>query len=154
MGLRATLQVLDSDDRRSSDRRDVAGDSTVRAADAVPNDVEVLDLSRSGASFRSATDFPIGTAISFGLAGVGVANATVVRRDRDTYGCAFDRDLSPAQAAIAFGVSSVVQFGDAETPGTPSPRRDRWPAPVRLALLFAGAIASWTIAILLLRSIF
>lgn len=155
MGLLAKVQVLDSAERRAAYRRDVDGGSTVRVSGAFPHDVEVLDFSMTGARFSSPMAFDVGVPISIGLAGAGVSRAWVVRRDGNTYGCEFETPLSPARAALAFGLSSVVQFN---APGElqlgAHPVTTRWPGGVRFGLLLIGAVAAWAGAIFLFRAIF
>lgn len=153
MGLRASVELLRSDDRRAADRRDVRSESTVRAADAVPVDVEVLDLSHTGASFRARTAFPERARVRLGLAGAGTVEATIVRRDGAVNGCVFDAPLSPAQSAMAFGVSSVVDFAGVDTQSFPPPAVTAWPKPVKLAVWLGGAVAAWGVVLLLARAL-
>lgn len=145
----ARLEVLDADDRRLSDRRPVDLESTVRGFDAQPLDVVVRDFSRTGVGFTSTRDLPLGTEISIGLAGAGATRATIVRRVGDEHGCEFDTPLTPAQAAIAFAISSVVEFAPAGgvLPSPATAPREKWAVSTRVALLLAGAAGTWAVAV-------
>lgn len=153
MSLRASVELLNTDDRRVADRRHVHRVSTVRAADAVPVDVEMLDLSHTGASFRASTAFPPNARIRLGLAGAGTVDATIVRRDGAVHGCEFDTSLSPAQSAMAFGVSSVVDFAAIDAQPLPPPVLQGWSRPVKLAVWLGGAVAAWTVVVLVVRAL-
>lgn len=141
------LRIRDDAERRASPRRIIAQTSTMRTGPGRPLDVTVAELSRDGCQIACTVDLPLGTALSLGLAGSGMARGHVVRRDGDTYGCAFDTALTPEQLIDAFGADEVV----ARLPATPwamampEPAIEPWPARTRVAMLAGVTIVSWVV---------
>jgi hypothetical protein len=139
------LRVTDGTERRVSLRRAVDQASTVRADEARPIDVTVMDVSRDGCRFGCDADLPLGTAVTVGLAGSGMAHGHVVRRDGQAYGCAFDTVLTPEQLVEAFGATDVVPLR-ASAPWAvplPAPEIERWSRRRRAGVLIGLALATW-----------
>lgn len=100
-----------NNEARVAERRSTAAASTMRMDGGEPVDVVVLDISQSGIRIVTAADLAIGQEISIGLAGAGVTRAFVAWRREDHYGCAFELEMTPEDAAIAFSRAPVVRLG-------------------------------------------
>ena len=74
---------LASDDERSGDRATVALAGTLRESDGTPLDVTILDISTTGVRVISPQVLPVGDTLRIGIAGIGVSQVQVVRRDGD-----------------------------------------------------------------------
>jgi len=96
------LEILGDIDRRGAIRFDADSPSTLRAPDGKPIDVTVEDFSRTGFRFVADIDLPIGTLVSLGLSGAGSRVARILRRQGNSYGCAFMAALSPEDIERAF----------------------------------------------------
>lgn len=119
----------------------------------------VRDLSTTGFWIETDLDIDVGTAVSLGWSGLGVADATVACRQDRRYQCTFLVPLTRVQwaAALAGSVVSRPDFtsmsqggnqtfeaGDAAEAASP-----RWPGWVRLAIVVAGALLSWAMVVAL-----
>lgn len=98
----ARIEVLGEIDDRGAARFTVDHDSTVRGMNGLPVDVVVDNFSRTGLMFTGDADLPLGTLVSIGLAGSGVREAKVVRRDGAEHGCEFLVPLPQWAMAAAF----------------------------------------------------
>lgn len=141
--LRARIELLDTSERRMGSRSAVDSASTARGPEDAAVDVVVKDMSATGLSFvTSSHNWGIGSRISVGLAGAGRVSATVVRRERDLYGCAFDSPLTPKQLADAFStdVPAVHELGFRQRE---APAEEKWPVRTRLIVIIGLALLSW-----------
>lgn len=145
MTIVARLFVADPDERRYSQRRAVGAEATLRTGRAIPHDVVVQDLSVSGCRFASADMFSDGARISIGIAGLGVHQARIVRREGRLHGCEFVQPLTPAQVMIAGQAQTVhrTAFVTVDAAGHPEPDVGRFPGAVRVGIAAGGAIATW-----------
>jgi hypothetical protein len=105
----ARLEVLGDVDARGAVRFHVDRATTMRGMDGAPFDVIVDNFSRTGFLFTSNVELPLGTLVSVGLAGPGVREAKVIRRDGERYGCEFLMPLLHRDMERAFrGQPDVV----------------------------------------------
>ena len=147
--LLARIELLDERDeseRRTDPRQGVGKPSTARGPDDAAVDVVVKDLSASGLSFTAAAKWEVQSRISVGLAGPGRVSGTIVRREGDIYGCAFDRALTPQQLANAFSANSSpardLAFRQHEFP-----LEEKWPARTRLLVMIGLGLCAWGVVL-------
>ncbi|KQR80201.1 hypothetical protein ASG07_15520 [Sphingomonas sp. Leaf343] len=143
----------DLDERRSSDRRPVLQESTLRDEALRPHPVLVHDLSCDGCLIESDTPMMLGATIGIGLPGVGRRDATVVRVEGTLHGCSFAGPLSQSAIDQAFAADPVVLGAFSRLSShldlSGEPAVERWPAPVRAAIIVGSTVLLWT-AILVL----
>uniref|UniRef100_UPI0035CBA8A1 PilZ domain-containing protein n=1 Tax=uncultured Sphingomonas sp. TaxID=158754 RepID=UPI0035CBA8A1 len=131
-----------------ADRLSVDLDATLRDAQARPIAVEIEDISATGFRMQTSTLLAVDDEITIGIAGLGMRPARVVRQQDTYYGCLFLESVP--QAAI-----DLLQFGPQETvtqftaarsyEPEAAPRDDRYPLPVRLAIIVGLAAACWIV---------
>lgn len=140
---------------RTAERRVIEADATLRQNDQVPVDVLVADLSTTGCLFLCDTPLASGDEISIGIAGLGRHQARVVRSMDQRYGCTFLTPLTDADVTAASGApgETIVHFPTwsfGTVPEEESLPVTRLPGPVRLVILIATVMGSWSALIALL----
>lgn len=133
-------------DRRSATRGVVIRQSTLRDEAGEAIDVVVSDLSCNGFSMKAPGELRVGSLISIGLAGSGKAAAYIIRSSGHSYGCGFLVPLSAKALLTAFNDDrSVYRLKRTSTPehSPLSERVDRWPRPIRVALIVGTATVLW-----------
>jgi hypothetical protein len=138
----ARISQLDPSEKRSESRAEVGMASTARGADNAAVDVEVSDISSSGLAFVSATIWALDSRISVGLAGAGRVSGTIVRRQGNIYGCAFDRQLTAQELASSFpeAGSPVVELGVEPLSGV---AEYKLPVGMRVLTIVGLSLALW-----------
>lgn len=163
MALAAEL-YLDSQsaEARSSDRRDVDIDATIRDQHERPVDVTVTNLSRAGFAVEAAIDLPVDHELAIGIAGVGIRPATVVWRAGQLYGCRFTRALTPSDFERALIAENVVAADFAPRPTGAQPELEaaamfrpeyKLPLPARFAVIVGSSALLWSGIILAARAV-
>lgn len=92
-------------DLRGSARHQVALDATLRDPQRRPFDVVVEELSATGVRVPAVLELAPGALITLGIAGIGMCDARVLRREAHGYGCEFLYPLSDAELAEAVAAS-------------------------------------------------
>jgi hypothetical protein len=103
-----------------AERESVSQPGTVRARDRYPMDVELIDLSVSGALLASRAPIPVGTLITIGIPGIGMHAARISRVDGEQMACAFFPALDPGAVRKA-KVASTLLKGDFDKLPVPIP---------------------------------
>jgi hypothetical protein len=118
----------------------------MRVSERAPIDIEIVDVSVSGAAFLTRADVTVGTEISIGIPGLPLSQATVVRQIDGGYACEFSRAISPALLDQA-GRQNIVGWPKApqrapQPAEAAEPVVEKWPGVVRVPTAIAlGAIA-------------
>ena len=140
-------------DARSTPRRRIDGEGTLRDSARRPIDVRILDLSETGFRVVCDVELAIGDEVSLGFGGWGARAAEVVRSDGDSYGCAFMSPLPPGEIerARAAAIEAEALFPVGEFPQLP-PRRveeaataKRLPLALRAGIIVGLAALTWVI---------
>lgn len=142
MALPATLYLPDQSDSRAAERIPVGRTATVRV-DSKAIDAVVHDFSTSGCRVEAVVDLPVGSAISLGVSGAGRITAQVVWREGHRYGCSFDRPIPQESVLAATSADTVIPFSHQPESIFDEPDAERWPRPVRLAVIVISAGLCW-----------
>jgi hypothetical protein len=151
MGVPAHLRVLD----RSSPRREVQIDGTIRPSDA-PIDITITDLSETGFG-AVLDDLPLehGAYVAIGTQSLGVRNARVIWSEGARHGFEFVVPLRPADVIEAKDADNVVAIGAPShaaifEPPFPDPEVAKWPGWIRVTLILALGAAGWAALMMIL----
>jgi hypothetical protein len=151
MPLIVTAQIVDADSSPRAHRKPVDRVSTLRDQQSRPHDVHVENLSATGCFLWSDVPLALDSRILLGLAGGGVVEGTIIRRDGDNYGCQFLIPLTNAQLHTAFGRDALIEgvFG---TQAPPVNSTERWPRPARGTALIGLAATAWALIAFAIQS--
>jgi hypothetical protein len=150
MSMLATIQIINSAERRQSPRHAVESGSTLRTESCGALDVVVTNLSETGCAIKVPVTLMIGTHISIGLVGFGTFEAKVVRADGDIVGCEFVRPIGRHVIDSAFETTTVIfpnglaLAPTAET-GFPEPDIEKWSIGYRALFLFGSSALLWAL---------
>jgi hypothetical protein len=75
--------------------------ATLRDTAMQPYDIFVEDLSKTGCRVILNLDLPVGSMVHIGIDGAGMRAARIVRGERPSYGCAFEKPLSESDIQLA-----------------------------------------------------
>jgi hypothetical protein len=139
--------------------------------------VVVHNISRTGAMFEAQEDLPEEGHVVLDVPGIGAVAASIVWRSANLYACRFDGSVDELAIRNKIASEKVVwgRFAGADhAPRTPPARTltgpvptfapdllaapaaarvpddERWPVPVRVAVIVAAALVCWVIPALLL----
>jgi hypothetical protein len=139
MALIARIYRADPDERRRAPRYPMEADATLRAADGLPLDVLIYELSMTGFRMETPERLDPDAIFSIGIAGIRVDAAVVSRRGPTGYGCEFVAPITFYQLTDALEAApSVVTLG----PRGRSARRDAWIARIQPGRLLLAAVAA------------
>lgn len=139
-------------DMRVSVRHEVALDATLRDPERRPFDVVIEELSVTGVRIPDVVELTPGAVVTLGIAGIGMCDIRVVRRDERGYACAFLFPLGAEELddAVAATPQAPIPLATHAVPPLPAPPAEaaylnalRLPVATRLALLLAFPAATW-----------
>lgn len=135
-------------ERRDADRFSTKVDATLRAANGLPRDVTIHDLSATGFRMETTEELGVEMVIWIGIAGAGITAARVVRRSPRGWSCQFLPPITDLQVeAILLAETTIVEreWSQPESVETADPVIAKWPVPARIGFIISCSLALWAL---------